>query len=115
MMRGEVWWAADGTSQGRHPVVLLSWDSGEEFRELITVAQVTTRERGVDAEVRLGPADGLPEACVANLDVIVTIQRAHLTQRICRLSGARMRDIERPVHLALGMELPCRIDRPAAE
>ena len=109
MRRGEVWWADHPSPASRHPVVLLSWDADDDFRDLITVAQVTTRQRGLDAEVGLGPRDGLPVECVANLDVIATIERTMLSERICQLSGAKMRAIERAAHLSLGMPLPCNI------
>lgn len=108
MNRGEVWWAEHPSPASRHPVVLLSWDSGEDFRDLITVGQVTTRERGLDTEVQLGPEDGMPKTCVANLDVIVTIPRSVLAERICQLSAGKMRLVERAVHMAFGINLPCR-------
>ena len=101
MKRAEVWWAEHPSPASRHPVILLSWDAAEDFRDLVTVAQVTTRERGLDTEVQLGPGDGLPRECVANLDVIVTIPRSVLRERICELSGARMQMIERATHLAV--------------
>jgi mRNA interferase MazF len=106
--RAEVWWARyPPTTAQPHPVVLLSWDAGEEFRDQVTVAQVTSTIRGLDAEVRLDESDGLLYECVANLDAIATIPRSLLIERLCMLSGHRMKQIEVAVHWALGIPLPC--------
>ena len=75
----------------------------------MTVAEVTTNMRGLDAEVTLGPADGMPSPCVVNLDSLATIRRGMLSSRITTLGSARMQDVERAMHLALGVPLPCRI------
>ena len=75
MRRGDVWWADLPAPAGRRPVVLLSRNEAYAVRELVTVAPVTTRARNIPTEVRLGPAQGLPKACVANLDTITTIPR----------------------------------------
>ena len=107
MRRAEVWWAEWPAGQ-RHPVLLLSWDAHGDWREQVTVAAVITRARGLDAEVVIGPADGMPQACVVNLDSIATIRRGLLGPRITTLGRARMEEVERALHLALGMDLPCQ-------
>lgn len=110
MTRGEVWWASyPRAAPNPHPVVLLSWDSHLAFREQVTVAQVTSTQRGLDAEVLLDKRDGLPRVCVANLDAIVTISRNLLVERICLLSTSRLDEIDRAIYLALGMRLPCEL------
>ena len=110
MKRGEIWWANFPTTTARpHPVVLLSWDAAHSFRDQITVGQITSTIRGLDAEVYLDQKDGLLRPCVANLDAIATIPRRLLVERLCTLSNARIREIERAIHLALGMRLPCAV------
>jgi mRNA interferase MazF len=108
--RGEVWWANFPTTSPRpHPVVLLSWDAAFDFRDQITVAQVTTTVRGLDAEVHLDEKDGLLRPCVVNLDAIATISRRLLVEKLCSLPPARVHEIERAIHIALGMRLPCTL------
>lgn len=108
MNRGEVWWARLPEASPRpHPVVLLSWDARFDFRSQVTVAPVTSMIRGLDAEIRLDEADGLGRLCVVNCDAIATIRRSVLVSRITQLGPARMRQVERAVHRALGMRLPC--------
>ncbi len=110
MKRGEVWWANyPPRSRQPHPVVLLSWDTALNFRAQITVAQITTEIRGLDAEVYLDQKDGLIRPCAANLDSIVTIWRDLLVEKLCTLPPQRMYDIERAIHVALGIRLPCAI------
>jgi mRNA interferase MazF len=88
-------------------VLLLSWDAHGEWRDRVTVADVTTTARGLDAEVPLSPADGMPRACVVNLDSLATVPRSVLTRRITTLGPERMREVDRALHLALGIRLPC--------
>lgn len=108
MRRAEIWWAERPPGQ-RQPVLLLSWDAHGEWRDRVTVADVTTRVRGLDAEVALGPADGMPVPCVVNLDSVATILRGLLTSRVTTLDRARMAAVERALHLALGVPLPCPV------
>jgi mRNA interferase MazF len=103
MRRGEVWWAELPAPAGRRPVVLLSRNEAYAVRELVTVASVTTRIRQIPTEVGLGPAEGLPKACVANLDTITTIPKRALTQLIGPLPPETLAAVERALRFALGL------------
>ena len=87
-------------------VLLLSWDSAYAFRDRITVAPITSTIRGLDAEVRLDHNDGMAKACVVNLDVIATIPREDLTEKVSKLGDERIAEIEKAIHRALGIRLP---------
>lgn len=104
MTRGEVWWAALPPPWGTRPVLLLSRDQAYAVRDLIIVTPLTTRFRGLRAEVRLGPEDGMPRPSVANLDVITTVPKSGLERRIVTLSAAKLQAVEAAVHFALGLE-----------
>jgi len=104
MRRGEIWWAELEPPAGRRPVLLLSRDEAYIVRSLITVAAVTTRVRHAPAEVPLGPEDGMPRACVANLDSINTIPKDCLRTRLAALSPQKLREVEQAIHVALGLE-----------
>ena len=103
MRRGEIWWAELPAPAGRRPVVLLSRNEAYAVRELVTVAPVTTRIRRIPTEVPLGPAEGLPKACVVNLDTITTIPRQTLTAAIGPLSPEKLTAVERSLMFALGL------------
>ncbi|MGI8551838.1 MAG: type II toxin-antitoxin system PemK/MazF family toxin [Dehalococcoidia bacterium] len=104
MRRGEVWWADLPPPSGRRPVVLLSRDESYTMRSLVTVAPVTTRIRAIPVEVLLGPDDGLPRVCAANLDIITIIGQARLRQRVTMLSPEKLRAIDNAIHIALGLD-----------
>ena len=104
MTRGEVWWAELPKPIGRRPVLLLSRDEAYRVRAKVTVAPVTTRIRGMPAEVELDRHDGMPKPCAANLDSIATVRKSALVKRQTRLSLTRMREVERAIHFALGLE-----------
>ena len=64
---------------------------------------VTTRIRGIPTEVPLGPADGMPRASVANLDVIDTIPKNRLQERITSLSTEKLAAVDAAIHFALAL------------
>lgn len=60
MRRCEVSWAELPRPAGCRPVVLISRNEAYTVRELVTVAPITTRMRGIPVEVQLARDDGLP-------------------------------------------------------
>ena len=58
----------------------------------MVVALVTRTIRGIDTEVQLGPADGMPVECAVSLDNLRTVPRALLTESITKLDPERMAD-----------------------
>ncbi len=104
MRRGEVWWADLPQPAGLRPVVLLSRDEAYAVRSLVIVCPVTTRIRGIPSQVPLGPGDGLARDSVANLDVITTIAKASLRERIAALTTEKMQAVDAAVRFALGLE-----------
>ncbi|MEK7657538.1 MAG: type II toxin-antitoxin system PemK/MazF family toxin [Elusimicrobiota bacterium] len=103
MRRGEVWWARLPAPAGMRPVLLLTRDRALEVRQSATVVQVTRTVRGIPTEVPLGPEEGLPKPCVANADVLLTIPKSLLAERICALSPEKMQAVGRAVRFALAL------------
>lgn len=104
MKRGEVWWAELIPPAGRRPVLLLSRNEAYSVRELVMVAPLTTRIRGIPSEVLLEDEDDVPRACVVNLDTIATIAKASLRERLTTLSAEKSRAVEEALHFSLGLE-----------
>jgi mRNA interferase MazF len=104
MTRGEVWWADLEPPAGRRPVVLLTRETAYDSRALITIAPLTTRIRRLRVEVPLGPSDGLPRVCVANLDTITTIGKWRLRESIAALSPEKIQLMNGALRFALGLE-----------
>lgn len=103
MRRGEVWWADLPPPHGTRPVLLLSRDKAIQVRSLVTLAVVTRTVRELPSEVPLGPDDGLPKPCVANLDVILTVDKAFLVRRICALSPLKMHAVGAAIRFVLAL------------
>ena len=105
MKRGEIWWAELASPAGRRPVLLLSRNEAYAVRELVMVAPLTTRIRGIPSEVSLRDEDGVPRACVVNLDTITVIAKASLRERLTALSAEKLKAVEEALHFSLGLEL----------
>lgn len=103
MKRGDIWWANLPAPAGRRPVVLLSRNAAYERRQLITVAPVTSRGRGIRSEVVLDRQDGLKKKSFANFDTIATIPKAVLEERISSLSSQKLWEVEEAIRFALGL------------
>ncbi len=104
MRRGEVWWAELPPPIGRQPVVLLSRDVAYRVRTSITIGIVARIARNIPVEVPLGKEDGMPQQCVVNLDDILTIPKARLTERITTLSPQKMPAVARAIIFALDLK-----------
>lgn len=83
-----MWWAT--TPGGDRPVLVLTRDPVADRIGAVVVAACTRTIRGVQAELRLGLDDGMPEPCVASFDNLHTLRRSNFRRRITRLSQQRM-------------------------
>lgn len=103
MRRGEVWWVELPSPIGRRPALLLSRDAAYSVRTSVTVAMVTRTIRGIPVEVPLGQEDGMPAKCAVNLDEILTIPKARLTEQITALSPAKMTAVAKAIAFAFDL------------
>jgi mRNA interferase MazF len=99
--RGQVWWAR---ADKRRPVLLLSRPEAYAVRRRVIAAEVTTTIRHNPATVPLSRRDGLPEACIANCDNLVTVNQDDLLEFITTLSPARLAEVDRAVRFALALD-----------
>ena len=104
MRRGDVWWADLPPPAGHRPVVLISRDEAYSYRELVTVAPVSRRIRGIPVEVQLGPEDGLPRRCAVNLDSMTTVPIDALQRQIASLRIEKLQAVDSAIHFARGLE-----------
>jgi mRNA interferase MazF len=105
MQRGEVRWAELPSPVGKRPVLLLTRDAAYIVRTAVTVALITRTIRKIPVEVPLGIEEGMPSPCVVNLDNILTIPKARITERITKLSPDKMADVAKAVVFALNLEI----------
>ena len=101
MNRGEIWWTEIASK--RRPVLVLTRSEVIAVRELVTVAEVTTSDRGLSVEVPLDSGiSGLSRQSVVNCDGLYTVRQSTLRDCAGQLDGAVMQRICRAVSYALG-------------
>jgi mRNA interferase MazF len=101
LKRFEIWWANLPGPAGRRPVLLLSRDDAYNYLNKFIVAEITTTVRAIPVEVKLGRREGLPSACVVNLDNIRTAPREWFESRAGVLAMSRHREVNRALGYAL--------------
>ena len=101
MQRGEVWWADLPAPVGRRPVLILTRDPVVNVRGQLVVAQITRTVHNIAAEAPLTARDGLPQDCVVNCDVLMTVPKNRLQRRITQLNSARMEEVANALRFAL--------------
>lgn len=101
MTRGSVCWL-ELADEGRRPVVVLTRAEAVPRLRNVVVALITRTIRGIDAEVRLGPADGMPVECVVSLDNVMTVPRALLVDTITQLDQIRIDELCRAIARSTG-------------
>ncbi|MGH2793230.1 MAG: type II toxin-antitoxin system PemK/MazF family toxin [Actinomycetota bacterium] len=104
MRRGDIYWADLGPPAGRRPVVVLTRDAAIPVLAAVVAAPVTRTIREIDSEMPLGPGDGLPEACVAACDNLVTIPKARFDDDpVGSVDGTRIPELDAALRFALGI------------
>ena len=104
MRRGEVWWATLPEPWGRRPVLLLARDEAYGLLSWFIVAPLTTTIRPINTAVLLEPGrDHVPARSVVALDNIQLVRSAWIQSRITDLSAERMAEVDKAVHLAMGL------------
>ena len=102
MRRGELWEAE--TPAGRHQVVIVSRDSTIPLRAEVTVALVGPSPLEHVAEVELTAADGADEVSAANCDVLITLAKRRLVQRLGVLGPRSQERLDDALRVSLGLD-----------
>jgi mRNA interferase MazF len=109
--QGEVWWAdlpaPSGSGPGfRRPVIVVQGDSLNRSRiATVVCVPLTSNLKWADApgNVRFAStATGLPKDSVANVSLIVTLDKSLLTDRVGKLSRARLESVLSGIDVILG-------------
>lgn len=103
MHRGDVHWVDFPEPMRRRPAVLVTRNEAYAVRTRATVVPITRTVRGIPTEVRLGASDGMPKACVANADDIMTIPRNLIQDRITGLSPTKAAELDTAIRFALAL------------
>lgn len=101
--QGQVWWANLDEPLGWRPVLILTRSDAIAGLLSVTVAPLTRTIRGIQSEVVLEPADGVPDRCAVTLDNIATVEKDLLVQEITTLSTARLNEVFEALHFAFDL------------
>ena len=110
--RGDIWWAdldePSGSEPGfRRPVLIVQSDAFNRSRLQTVIAVVLTSNiRLVDAPGNVlmpSKATGLPKDSVANVSQVITVDREFLTEKVSRLRGQLLKDLDHGLRLVLAL------------
>ncbi len=104
MNRGDVWQLDLGGKAGRRPAVILTRQAVIAHLNNLTVAEVTSAGKGYPTEVPIGQQANLTRASFVQLDNLQTVSKARFLKYLGALDAATMRDVNRRLVLALGLE-----------
>ncbi|MGH7324618.1 MAG: type II toxin-antitoxin system PemK/MazF family toxin [Candidatus Rokuibacteriota bacterium] len=109
--QGEVWWAdlpePSGSEPGfRRPVVVVQGDAFNRSRiDTVVCVPLTSNLRWAEAPGNV-PLDakltGLPKDSVANVSQLVTLDKSSLTERVGKLSKAKLQLVLFGIDVVLG-------------
>ena len=112
MRRGEIWWAdlpaPAGSAPGfRRPVLIVQADEFNRSNiRTIIAAVITSNISLADApgKVTLSKRSlGLNKESVANVSQIITLDKSFLTNRVGRLSGEKLKEVEEGLRLVFAL------------
>jgi len=98
--QGEIWWAEQPDEKAR-PYLVITRQRAIESMRSVSVAPVTGRVRGLESELALGPADGVPRDCVAIFDNVRSISKSLFTKRAGVLAPGRWHEVCRAMTSAI--------------
>jgi mRNA interferase MazF len=87
--RGEIWWA-EHPEAGRRPYLVLTRQAAIPVLDRVLAVPATRTIRDIPTEVKLDEDNGMPRPCALSFDNITTMPKALLTERIGRLSVAKL-------------------------
>ena len=89
---------------GVRPVALISREHAIQIRDLVCVVPLSTHIRNLPSEVKVGPNEGVPKTSVINCDVIKTIDKKALKERITRLNQEKLKELNATLQFSLGLD-----------
>jgi mRNA interferase MazF len=110
--RGDIWWADLGEPSGsgpgfRRPVLIIQSDAFNRSRLQTVIAVVLTSNiRLVDAPGNVlmpSKATGLPKDSVANVSQVITVDREFLTEKVSRIRGQLLQNLDTGLRLVLSL------------
>ena len=102
MRRGEIRWYTFAPPDKRRPVLILARDEVADVLNELVVVPATRTVRGLDSEVVLTIADGMPTTSALNFDHISMAQRSRIGAVVTTLPDDRWDEVRRALLTACG-------------
>lgn len=107
MNRGDIYRAAALAERGHKPgfyVIASRPETAQNPRiETVVCVPVYSRYLGLDTEVPLGPAHGLPHESTARCDLVTSVFKAMLGRRVGRLDDDALAELRDSLLIALDL------------
>ena len=112
VLRGEIWWASlpDPARSGpgfRRPLVIIQSDAFNRSRiNTVIAAVITSTLKLAEAPGNVflsSKTTGLPKDSVVNVSQLVTLDKSLFTEKIGKLAGKQMRQLEEGLRLVLSL------------
>ena len=106
MTRGEVYRTAErlperGDKPGFYVIVSRAFVTENDDISTVICAPVYSEILGIDTEVVVGPAEGLPRRSAARCDFLALLFKRKLTTFVSTLSPAKVQELNRALQIAL--------------
>ena len=102
MRRGEIRWYTFAPPDKRRPILILARDEVADVLNELVVVPATRTVRGLDSEVVLTIADGMPTTSALNFDHISMAQRSRIGAVVTTLPDDRWDEVRRALLTACG-------------
>lgn len=86
------------------PVVILTREAVRPFRRRVTVAPITSTNRGLSTEVAVGKANGLDHESVVSVDNAITIEADELGRLVGYLTPEQNHALTDAIMIAFDLE-----------
>jgi mRNA interferase MazF len=90
--QGDIWWV-DLPDEKSRPYLVLTRERAIPVLHSVLVAPITTRVRGLAAELPVSRLEGMSTDSVANFDNVKTIRKTYLTRRLGELGAGRWPEV----------------------
>ena len=104
MRRGDVYWIKFKEPDKRRPALIITRDSAISILNRLTVIPITSTLRDNPSTVWLDETDGMPYACLINVDHIQTVSKEKIESYLTHIEGSKLDEVFDAIKFAFGFE-----------
>ena len=104
MIQGDIYWIKFKEPDKLRPALIITRNSAIQYLNSVTVIPITTVLRDNPSTVWLNEDDGMPQACLINVDNIQTVAKAKVVTYISHLSENKMDEVFEAIRFAFGFD-----------